>query len=262
MWSTNICFHRVGSNARAIFDLNDSTARNRNAIVGISSITILLDADTSHATFVVHQRGHYVDEAVGLKHVAPAGTFQPTIPREIDQRAGLKHRDWQKSFSVRENVVREFAEECKDLDRAISHAANSGHDWREQSAASETYKKLTTALKDPKGTKARLFYFGLGFDPLTEKPQLLTALVMRKSFATDLGLTPSTIFNEEGRGNIEHPFTATHIEGLIDADDWLGDGLACLRLAVKHQKFLVSSLDAREHTEKPSAGNRKMRKGF
>ena len=185
--------------------------------------------------FIRHYRGKDVDEAIDTNHVAPAGAFQPSIDSDEDDVKGLNSRFWELDFSICKNVIREFLEECRNMERAIKQATKDGNDWASIGAAANPYKSLRNAVKS--GNDAKLFYLGVGFDPLTEKPELLTALIMHSDLAGKLE------FNYEGKGHEETVFSTSNLKRLMDSDErWLSAGSACLQLALKHHDRLISCL--------------------
>lgn len=216
-----------------VYDLS-----NRNAVLGINSGTLLLDRGTGRCSLIGHRRRR-VAEAVNTIHVVPAGTFQPLAS---DRFGGWEDAAWERDFSILDNIVREFMEEVLGMGRKIRFAARIG-DWRTMDEeVSAAYNLIMTAIKDKNGSKAdcRVWFFGVGFDPVNWKPEMLTAIVMDREFF--YALRPH--WNEEGRAhNIE--FSEYEVNNILEHpnDSWLSAGVACVHLIRSHYTTLRACLN-------------------
>lgn len=231
---------RVGKTLRrppkAIFDL-----KNRNATAGVSTITIVVDRAGSKPLFIFHYRTK-VEEGMGTTHVVPAGQFQPIIPEHL---AGWDAPQWNDDFSLLDTMLREFLEEVLNLEKRIKASSESGN-WRStDEIVREAYTKLTGAMRAESGVpiRCKAWFFGLGFDPLTEKPEILTAMVVDRSLLDELKLH----WNEEGRGE-KVEMTRDDLSALMahENSNWLSAGMACLHCAFDHYERLTSCLSERD----------------
>lgn len=192
------------------FDLNCS--------VGINTLLVLADEDDP--SFVFHDRSKAnVAEAQGLKHVVPAGTFQP-IHREDTYH--------EQDFSLYANILREFAEELLG-DSDITHPV--GH--RENIYKRESIRPLHHLISIGRGA---VYLAGFGIDALTAKPEFLTIMVLVKK---DLDRLFSDNFikfanaNKEG-AVIQDMFTIEKLEKWRDDPMMLAAGSGCFHQAVTH----------------------------
>jgi hypothetical protein len=201
---------------RRIADPFDLT--NRVASFGVLTLTI--QNSLSGATFIMHKRsGNY---AVGdaLYHVVPAGEFTPS---DVGQAAiGADFELWR-------NIVREYAEELL----GIPDAQGTGGRRLDYEHVSP-YQEMTQAIRDG---RLRLYTFGIALDPLTFKPELLTAAVFDKVTFDKIFPSPLSA-TEEGVVIEDIPFTEENIRGYIDAPTTRHGAKACLTLAWQHREVL------------------------
>jgi hypothetical protein len=177
----------------------------RNAIFSISALTIRADKDAP--TFVLHSReGKNVAIAGNLVHLAPSGVFQPTADDEMAVERDL---------SLWLTLCREYAEEFLGVEEALGDAgiALSYDDDEPYAAINAAYK--TGAL--------RVYVVGLGLDPLTLCPELVTIALVDPVVFDEL-FADMVLKNTEGsmRGAklragriIGYPFTPAGIESII-----------------------------------------------
>lgn len=201
---------------RGIADPFDLT--NRVASLGILTLTVCTSA--AGATFLMHKRsGQYV---VGdaLYHVVPAGEFAPS-----DLSLAAIDAD----FDLWRNITREFAEELLGLPDA------QGQGGRRLDYENATpYRELNAAKAD---SDLRVRTFGIGLDPLTLKPELLTVVVIASStfeqiFPSPLPRTP------EGTVVEGIPFTVKNVEDYVTSASTRHGAKAVLKLAWKHREEL------------------------
>lgn len=202
---------------------------NRNAIAGINAITLVRDSNTGTAFYYRHLREN-VDEAIGTNHVVPAGTFQPNTTAQDTDWDSV---DFDGEFSLLDTIRREFMEEVLARQKQIAAAKNEGRDWRQDGSLGSIYQKI---LEAEGADIMRVWFLGMGFDPCTEKPELLVAIVVDGDWLG--GMKP--IWGEEGFGKRE-PFDPETInkEMLINPS-WLSAGAACLWLSIHHSRLLLS----------------------
>lgn len=182
----------------------DLTRRPVN--VAISTLTIRHSLDGS--TFFLHWRDpKRVGHAGGMYQVLPVGVFQ-----------GSQDSD----FSLWHCMIREFAEEL--LGVAEIHSADY--------ASWPFAQQLTSA--------ARVFYLGMGVDPLTFATDVLTVAVIEAAQFDEL-FGELVSHNEEGRVLEGLPFTAANIERFVRDEPTQAAGAALLSLAWQHREFLQDS---------------------
>jgi len=200
--------------------------RRRCGIPGICTLTIRRGSPT--ATFILHQRDpEKVALSQGVAHVTPAGEFQPQ-----DLSAAADAAD----LSFWRSMCREYAEEFL----GIAHNQGQPLDPHNSAKLRDTTAALDAARKSG---EVRISYLGVGLDPLTWKPEILTVAVFD-------GNTFDTILGDIVGENDEGPLIFSrdkNTEGMPFAEDsvrqWLkgkmlAAGEACLYLAWHHRQDL------------------------
>jgi hypothetical protein len=200
--------------------------RRRCAIPGICTLTVRRDSPT--ATFILHERDpEKVALSQGVAHVTPAGEFQP---QDLSATAGPA------DLSFWRSICREYAEEF------LGVAHNQGQPLDQHSSA--MLRDVTAALEEArKSGHVRISYLGVGLDPLTWKPEILTVAVFDGDiFDAILGAIVGE--NDEGRLIFSDD---KNTEGMLFAErsvrHWLkgkmlAAGEACLYLAWHHRQDL------------------------
>lgn len=149
-----------------IFDL-----RWRSAFPGVNCLLVLKDyfegyhSDErlrSRDVFLMHQRGQSTLEAQNTWHVVPAGGHQPVSE---DFESDVEQLIWWTS-------VREFIEELFDKEEA-AELRKTGQDYL---SLPEVRPFVNQIFRKPK--VAKVFYLGIGFDPVTTKPEILVCIVV------------------------------------------------------------------------------------
>jgi hypothetical protein len=201
---------------RRITDPFDLT--NRVASLGVLTLTI--QRSPSGATFIMHKRSGNFAVGDALYHVVPAGEFTPADVGPAAIRA---------DFELWRNIVREYAEELLDIPDA------QGTGGRRLDYEHEyPYQEMVQAIRDD---RFRLYTFGLALDPLTFKPELLTAAVIDKTVFDKIfrAQLPAT---EEGVVIEDIPFTEENVRDYIDAPTTRHGAKACLTLAWQYRDEL------------------------
>jgi hypothetical protein len=182
---------------------NPCDLASRPVNVAISTLTIRRSPGGS--TFFLHWRDpKRVGHAGGMYQVLPVGVFQ-----------GAQDSD----FSLWHCMVREFAEEL--LGAPEIHSADY-----------ETWpfaRRLTAA--------ARVFYLGMGVDPLTFATDVLAVAVIEAAEFDEL-FGDLVSHNDEGRVLEGLPFTASNIERFVHHEPTQAAGAALLSLAWQHRELL------------------------
>jgi hypothetical protein len=196
--------------------------------------TLVLRADrAAGASMILHWRDPArVASGGGLYQVAPVGIFQPSHDAEWNQA---------NDFSLWRCIVRELAEELlgADEDHHSDVAPIDYERWPLQSSLAEARR----------AGRLRLYWLGLGADPLTLAADLLTVAVFDPDLfdATFSGLVPA---NDEGRILLTDgaagpgggwAFNMTNVERYAGAEPMQPAGAALLRIAWQHRDTLLAS---------------------
>ncbi|MCR3754348.1 hypothetical protein [Lentzea californiensis] len=180
--------------------------RRRPVNVAISTLTLRHDEVSGEATFFLHWRDpKRVGHAGGMFQVLPVGVFQ-----------GSSEAD----FSLWHCMIREFAEEMLGAEEI--HDADY--------AAWPFAQRLTEA--------ARVFYLGMGVDPLTFATDMLTVAVIGASRFDEL-FGDLVSHNDEGQVLRGLPFTASNVERFVHQEPTQAAGAALLSLAWQHRAELL-----------------------
>ncbi|MFJ8964783.1 hypothetical protein ACIRG5_35885 [Lentzea sp. NPDC102401] len=182
--------------------------RRRPVNVAISTLTLRHDEASGEATFFLHWRDpKRVGHAGGMFQVLPVGVFQ-----------GSSEDD----FSLWHCMIREFAEEMLGAEEihTVDYAA-----W-------PFARRLTAA--------ARVFYLGMGVDPLTFATDVLTVAVIEAGEFDEL-FGDLVSHNEEGEVLRGLPFTAENVERFVHQEPTQAAGAALLTLAWRHRSALLSA---------------------
>jgi hypothetical protein len=203
--------------------------RSRNAIFSVSALTIR--ADEASSTFVLHAReGDSVAIAGNLVHIAPSGVFQPTADDEMTIIRDL---------SLWLTLCREYAEEYLGTEEAEGRAgiALSYDD-------DEPYCSINTAYSLG---AIQIYVLGLGLDPLTLCPELVTVAVVDSEVFDEL-FREMVMQNSEGllrgaqiRGGriVGYPFNERTIQGLLASERLSPAGRAALSRAWELKDWLL-----------------------
>jgi hypothetical protein len=149
-----------------IFDL-----RWRSAFPGVNCLLVLKDYfDGNHSDetlraqdkFLMRKRGQSTLEAQNTWHVVPAGGHQPVSE---DFESDIEQLIWW-------TAVREFIEELFDKEEA-AELRERGQDFLSLPEVRPFIKQI---FRKPK--VAKVFYLGMGFDPVTTKPEILVCIVI------------------------------------------------------------------------------------
>jgi hypothetical protein len=196
--------------------------------------TLVLRADrAAGASMILHWRDPArVASGGGLYQVAPVGIFQPSHDAEWNQA---------NDFSLWRCIVRELAEELlgADEDHHSDVAPIDYERWPLQSSLAEARR----------AGRLRLYWLGLGVDPLTLAADLLTVAVFDPDLfdATFSGLVRA---NDEGRILLTDgaagsgggwAFNMTNVERYAGAEPMQPAGAALLRIAWEHRDTLLAS---------------------
>jgi len=146
--------------------------RQRHAVAGVNCILLIRHYTPrkqpnakARDVFVLHRRGTNTLEAQNTWHVIPAGTHQPALGFGFTGDS-----------SVWRTAVREFIEELCDPKETIKFK-NLGEDFLGHPFVDHlvsVYFRNTGAQRPA----ASIHLLGVGFDPLTTKPEILAAIVL------------------------------------------------------------------------------------
>ena len=195
-----------------------------NCSVGINTLLVL--ADPKDPVFFLHNRSRTkVAEAGGLKHVVPAGTFQPIHNEDTNHN---------QDFSIYANVVREFAEELLG-DPDVTHPFGYREDIYERKSIRPIHHLLSIG-------RGGVFFNGFGVDALTAKPEFLTTLVLVKSDLERLFPDDFIRFSAANyEGSIfQDRFTTEQLKKWRDHPMMLAAGAGCLQQGISHFDYFSS----------------------
>ncbi|MGN2638673.1 hypothetical protein ACTD5D_21370 [Nocardia takedensis] len=185
--------------------------RSRTASLGILTLTIY-EVDGAYR-FLIHKRADTVAVASGLYHVVPAGEFTPS-----DLSLEAVKRD----FSLERNIAREFSEEL--LGNSDAQGQGGKHiDYETESP----YRELDESVRSG---DLNYYALGMGLDPLTWKPELLTVAIFR-------GSSFERIFGGRMTGNFEGTivegvrFEEEHIAAYLQSSNIRLGARSCLLLS-------------------------------
>lgn len=194
---------------RRIADPFDLT--NRVASLGI--LTLIIKRGRLGPTFLMHKRSGRFVVGDAVDHVVPAGEFTPS---DISLRAVEEDLDlWR-------NMAREYAEELLGMPDAQGQGGR-----RLDYVGATPYREMYAALA---ADKVRVRAFGVGLDPLTFKPELLTVAVFDESVF-------DAVFPQPLQGSVEGviiediPFNRESVNQYISSPSTRHGAKACLELA-------------------------------
>jgi hypothetical protein len=202
-------------------------------LVGASIDTLTIRQSRSSASFVLHQRdASRVAVAGGMYHVMPAGVFQPSSMAPAAQAA---------DFDLWRNMMREYSEEyLGNLDHDGNASAVIDYDGQ------EPFHSLNAAVREG---KVRVFFLGVGLDPLTLWGEILTVAIFDDDIFDELFASMLAQNHEGTVVRVAHPtkspqyvpFTEERVDQLVEAEPLAPAAAACLELAWRDRETLLSS---------------------
>jgi hypothetical protein len=212
--------------------IGDPTDLGRRAVMVAVCALVLRAGPDPGAAMILHWRDPArVASGGGLYQVAPVGVFQPSH----DAAWNLAN-----DFSLWRCIVRELAEEL----------LGAGEDYHSDAAPIdyERWPLQADLAQARRAGRLRLYWLGLGADPLTLATDMLTVAAFDPDLfdATFTGLVAA---NDEGRilageGGPGAPagvaFNAANIERYGGAEPMQPAGAALLRLAWRHRDALLA----------------------
>jgi len=207
---------------RSLVD-NPTNLVRRPVIPAVSTLTLRADYQAGDVQMILHWRDPAkVASGGGLYQVAPVGVFQPSADA-VWNRAN--------DFSLWRALGREMSEELLGNDENYDSDAHPiDYDrW-------PFFQHLKAAHQDG---ALRVYWLGLGIDPLTLVADMLTVAVF-DSAAFDKTFTQLVTANAEGQmlttvrpdgTNVGAPFNSETIERFVTSEPMQPAGAALLRLA-------------------------------
>jgi hypothetical protein len=209
--------------------LKDPTDLHRRPLgTAISTLTIREDRRAGTAEFVLHWRDpSRVASGGNMYQVMPVGMFQPS-----DDAAWNEGND----FDLWRSMLREFSEELLDgsEDYGSDRAPIDYAGWEFSAALDQARREGTL----------RVWWLGLGLDPLTLTADLLTVAVFEAELF-DRVFAGLVTGNSEGHrvggqdGAAGLPLDAAQVERLTSREPMQAPGAALLRLAWAHRATLL-----------------------
>ncbi|MFD4531469.1 XRE family transcriptional regulator [Kitasatospora sp. NPDC058397] len=212
--------------------IGDPTVLARRPVMAaISTLTIRHDRRTGEAEFVLHWRDpEKVASGGGLFQVMPVGMFQASHDAPWNEG---------NDFDLWRAILRELSEEL------LGGTEDYGSDRAPiDYAAWPLDKSLTAARADG---RLRVFWLGLGMDPLTFVTDMLTVAVFDADLFDETFRRIVSANDEGHRVGLEDatgrsagiPFTAEQVDRLTATEPMQPAGAALLRLAWRHRKALL-----------------------
>jgi hypothetical protein len=213
--------------------IGDPTDLGRRPVMtAICTLVLRADRASGTAAMILHWRDPArVASGGGLYQVAPVGVFQPSHDAEWNRA---------NDFSLWRSIVRELAEEL----------LGGGEDYHSDTAPIDYQGwPLQAALAEARRAgRLRLFWLGLGADPLTLAADMLAVAVFDPDLfdATFADLVPA---NDEGRVITDDgaagetagvPFRAAMVDRFGTTEPMQAAGAALLRLAWQHRDTLLA----------------------
>ncbi|MET8622711.1 hypothetical protein ABZW30_02930 [Kitasatospora sp. NPDC004669] len=211
----------------------------RPVMAATSTLTIRHDRRTGDAEFVLHWRDPAkVASGGGLYQVMPVGMFQPSHDAPWNEV---------NDFDLWHSILRELSEEL------LGNSEDYGSDTAPIDYAAWPLNQTLAAARE--AGSLRVFWLGLGMDPLTFVTDMLTVAVFDADlFDETFQRIVST--NDEGhRVGLEDargrsagiPFTAEQVDRLTGTEPMQPAGATLLRLAWKHRRTLLRFPDDAVH---------------
>lgn len=191
-----------------------------NRVASLGVLTLTLKHGKTGTKFLLHKRTADVVLGAGLFHVIPAGEFTPS---DVSLEA------IQEDLSIWRNIVREYAEELLGREDAQGHGGR-----RIDYDNSSPYKELAQAASSG---ALKISVLGLGLDPLTWKPELLTVAVFDGE-AFDLAFGERITGNFEGTVIEDIPYTEENVHHYTSSANTRLGAKACLLLSWRHRAAL------------------------
>jgi transcriptional regulator with XRE-family HTH domain len=201
----------------------------RALLPSIDTLTLRRTADS--ASFLLHERDpRRVAVAGGLRHVVPAGVFQP---------ASITASPWEHDFDLWRSVMREYSEEL------LGNADHDGSGPPIRYDADEPFRTLDEARRNG---RLRAYCFGIGLDALTLSGEILTVVALEDDVFDHVfaGLVSTNSEGEvlsavDAAGRTQGvPFTEPAVRDLLTSGSLAPAAAACLRLAWAHRDILLA----------------------
>lgn len=196
--------------------------RKRCVIPGVSTLTIRKAGEDSR--FFMHERTR-VALAQGTEHVTPAGEFQPSLPGE---------HLFESDCDLWKNIQREYHEEFLGAPESWDTGCSPDYE-RDKPFAEFNDVYRSGGLK--------LWFLGIGLDPLTLKAEILTCAIWEHE-AFDRVFEDILERNDEGTlliGKDRKGITLTtkRLAAYRDSPRILSAGRACIELFMEHRVSLM-----------------------
>jgi hypothetical protein len=210
----------------------------RAALPGISTLTVRLSK--TGPRFFMHRRGLDAGLSMGVFHVAPAGEFQPQIDDPTI---------WGSDLNILNNIIREYTEEFLGVAEASGHGGAVIDFERD-----EPYSKFMKAFRSG---GISVFYLGTGIDPVSWKPEILTACIFEERTFDEIFANMVTDKIDEGTGGVllagntreiggkagrtysGLAFSPENIAAFADPARTLPSGVACLILVERWMSEII-----------------------
>lgn len=194
---------------------------------GVCTLTLLVSEEGANARFLFCKRKNDLGTAEGTFHVIPAGEFQPS---------SLAGCSFEEDLSIWKNIMRESAEEI------LGKEEFEGNDGISFDYDSEPYIVLEKAKSEG---NLKVFYLGIGLDPLSFHAEILTCVVYKENtFISIFGKEPkkendeSILINQKDRWGID----VSEIQMYKNDKNTLSASIAIFDLVLKNMELLKNSV--------------------
>jgi len=201
----------------------------RRTVVPAASVLTIRRSRTDGPTMLLHRRDSTkVAHGGGLYQVVPVGVFQPTSPAPAN---------WTNDFDLWRFITREYDEELLGAPETTSDQPLDYDTW-------PLYQALHKAIANG---SLRVFWLGLGMDPLSLVTDFLIAAVFDQPVFDDLfhGIVTTNAEGDllgastSGAGTVGIPLTQATVEQFTGTQPMQAAGAALLDLAWRHRGSLM-----------------------
>lgn len=220
--------------------------RRRHCTIGFAAVTIRRDLD--NATFFLMKRGAKVATGVNMTSAVPTGEFQPSN----DSSRSVRH-----DLDLWRAVIREYAEEFLGQEE-IRERRNVPVDYDRE-------PPFDLMLEARNRDQMRLYFLGLGIEPLTWKAQIYSVCVF-ESGTFDQLFAEMTRENAEGVFQLPTPqrasglpfqgwpFDEATVRKYVESHELSPSSQAALQLTWRHRAVLGLGGDGGERARRTGGG--------
>ncbi|MBF2089820.1 MAG: CHAT domain-containing protein [Synechococcales cyanobacterium K44_A2020_017] len=189
---------------------------------------VVIKRSRKEPQFILNMRSNKLSETPGLKHIIPAGTFQPNFQDD---------RFHEQEFSFVENIIREFTEELLDDENLRGDSSST---LRFTDMYGERGKAFRREVVEDRNVE--LLYLGMVIDPINLKPEILTVLMIHEAYLRGIcGKRFQESWETQDSTLDYNKFSKLDLQRALNKP-LVPTGKAHLWLTLKHFDFLYSRL--------------------